>query len=183
MLDGVFQSVCKSKGQNENRSNHTLVDITKNRARANWSFTGGAHCCWWQRQTFPGRILFYAFQLLIYEGIHRGSGVPCVQIPVFQGLPSWYCAPLSVVEEAAAANKLITQPDKEAAPDSNVGTYRAADDPRVESGANKDANCSRCVKWVWFGQTPFDAESKFNRTLAQQKRIKKRIKLTYSKWK
>ena len=70
-----------------------------------------------------------------------------------------------MVKEAAATSELITQPDKEAAPEATAtaGTSRTTDEPRVDRGANTDATRSRCVDEVDFGQALFDADNTFNR--------------------
>ena len=56
-----------------------------------------------------------------------------------------------LVEEAAAARQLVTQLDEEATTDPNAGTYRAADNPRVDQGTDPDAIRSRCVDKDGFG--------------------------------
>ena len=59
-------------------------------------------------------------------------------------------------------DKLLTQPEEEAPPNSNAGTSRAAHDPTIDRGADPDAIRSQFKEEVGFGQALFDADNAFN---------------------
>ena len=59
-------------------------------------------------------------------------------------------------------DKLFTQPEEFEPPDPNAGTSRAADDPKIDRGADPDATRSRFEDDVGFGQALFDAKNAFN---------------------